>query len=166
MPLRPPTVLVTASALALALLLAACGASQGEIRRAREARYQGAPAELFEAIRNAVATRHPIEQEDRTLRLISTARRWYQEDGTPDDRLPDTVGKHRPFVELSYVVTLSVSEPYHVEVRPLVHQRILWQERPTLGLAERPLPGWVEERADALRVAIHARLRAFEIATR
>jgi hypothetical protein len=148
-------------------LVAACGASKRDVKAARAARYAGEPATIFQVVAETVAATYEVQATDPVRRIVTTKPRWYRQDGTYDHREDDTFSRevkdHRPYVELSYEVTLSVDAPYRVEVVPLVVNRVTWQRIETFGAPAEPLPGWVQDRADELLVAIRGRLGPYAV---
>ncbi|KAB2911285.1 MAG: hypothetical protein F9K40_01060 [Kofleriaceae bacterium] len=152
---------------AIAVTLAtACGASKKEVTVAREATYTGDAAAIFQVVADTVAAKYELQAADPVARSVTTAPRWYRQDGSYDYREDDTFSRevkdHHPFVQLSYVVMMSAGPPFQIDVSPRVVDRVHWNHTQSFVTPPGPLPGWIQERADELAVEIHRRLRRFE----
>lgn len=162
---RRSFVVAAAGALAGAALLAACGPSAGQIRTAREARYQGSRDEVFLAVTEAIPkVQQTIDKTDTDAAAILTAGRWYEPDGTYEDKAlgRDSIQMQDGSIFLAFVIrVVGDAPPYQVLVEPTVDQfrsgySALYHMKPD----DPQMPGWVHGKVDDLQLALHARLKS------
>ena len=68
------------------VFVAACGASSGEIRTAREAKYDAEASVVFEAMRQSAEEKYGIETWDEGLGTLSTQPMWFTAEGATAGR--------------------------------------------------------------------------------
>jgi hypothetical protein len=148
-------------------LLVACGPSSAQIKAAREARYQGSRDELFLAVSNAVGRDQTIEKVDAEQGALLTRGRWYEPDGTYEDRAlgKETVRPEDGAIFLAFLVTVVGAEPpYQVKVEPVVQQiRSGYSAHYQMKPDDPQMPGWVHGKIDDYQLELHARLKRWEI---
>lgn len=154
----------------LLLGLLGCGPSSGQIRAAREARYQGNQFELFDACLEVAKASYGIAGVDDMQAdghgAILTAGRWFGRNGEARPKVADTTGvvDGDVFLELLVVVQPAGSF-FEVTVRPLAEQYVYGHPTTNhLEAGDPRMPGWVGGQIDDLQVQLHQRLAAFAIA--
>jgi hypothetical protein len=147
--------------------VAACGPGAAEIRRARDASYHGDPAVLFDgAVAAAAAELYKIDDADRDAGAFVTHEKFYTAEGmTESAGNNDAVMISDRTIGLVYTIRIVTDDAggYHVSITPQVHR--LFVDRPNaddVPDGDPTYPGWVRARTDALAVAIHDQLAAYE----
>jgi hypothetical protein len=153
------------AAAAAPLLLSACGPSAGQLKTAREARYQGTRDEVFFAVSQALAMeKEKVDKLDAEQGAVLTVGHWYEPDGTSEDRAlgKDSVQVQDGSIYLAFVVTVvGDAPPYGVMVEPTVDQfrngySALYHMTPT----DPQLPGWVKGKVDDLQLGLYSHLKS------
>lgn len=152
-------------------LLAACGASDAEIHRAKTSAYQADFATVYSQALGAVRDLYPQIAEDAAAGQIKTA--WHPvriTTGTGDDDQAvsqdptggpmagiATARGHRKYYFIRFDVFVVGGNPWRVRVRG---QASAWRpgEVPT-PLRGAEIPHWLKGRTEALQVAIYRRLK-------
>lgn len=149
-------------------LLVACGPSSAQIKAAREARYQGSRDELFLAVSNAVGRDQTIEKVDADEGALLTRGRWYEADGTYEDRAlgKESVRPEDGSIFLAFLVlVVGEAPPYQVKVEPVVQQiRSGYSANYQMKPDDPQMPGWVHGKVDDFQIELHGRLKRWEIA--
>lgn len=148
---------------AAAALATACGPSAA-LQSARSARYQGTREEVLLEASNVVAAKYPIERTDADIGAFATQGRWYEKDGTYEDKAlgsEDKVQLEDGSVFLRFEVSiLGEQPPYQVVVHASVDQIRSGYSAPYHMKHDDPqMPGWVTGKVEDLELAIHARLK-------
>ncbi len=154
---------------ALALLAGACGPSAGQVRAARAARYRADGDQLFRAVVDAVRTRHEVVSADARAGVIRTKDRWYEQDGTFEDKKANAQGVivEDGSLVMHYDVAVVLASPgeYQVVVTPVVAQIRNGYASPfKIAPDDLAMPGWVHGKTDLLVLAIHDALERFQFA--
>lgn len=147
-----------------ALVLAACGPSAGQVKAARDARYDGSRDEVFLAVIDEVAKDHKIAKSDPDQAALLTQGRWYEADGTYEDKAmgsDDAVMAGDGSVFVGFLVRVTGDEPpYQVIVEPEVDQIRLGFSAPYhMKPGDPEMPGWVKSKVDDFQIALHQRLK-------
>jgi hypothetical protein len=154
----------TALALAVAVI-AACGASAGELKVAKTATYRVAAGTLLDLAVQAAQESYKIAQVDAGHLRIATVPRFYSSEGDLESEGAEGyVQVQDRSVRVAFVVQLTETD-YHeiaVTVTPEAWQYILGspQMRP-LPADDPNLPPWVHGRADALSLAIYQHAKQY-----
>lgn len=157
---------LAAAAVALA---AGCGPSSGQVRQARETRYQGTRDEVFLAMTEALGQEQQrIDKSDPDAAAALTVGRWYEPDGTYEDKAlgRDSVQVEDGSIYLAFVVqVVGDAPPFQVVVEPTVDQfrsgySALYHMKPD----DPQMPGWIHGKVDDLQLALYARLKSRAIA--
>jgi hypothetical protein len=154
------------SALAMAVVLVACGPSSKELATVRQARYTGDKAQLFTAAKGAVEAKYKIQKADDATLGMQTEGRWYSPEGqgisadTSDARsIPN-----RSINVALVVLLIAEGDAYAVSVKPLLARFSKGQPRPEpLDPADPSVPGWVSGKVDQLQFDVHAALAQWEV---
>jgi hypothetical protein len=155
------TLLLAAAGAALAVATG-CGPS-AQLKAAREARYHGDRTEVFLEVTNVVAKTYPIDRTDAEIGALATQGRWYEKDGTYEDKAlgsETTVRAEDGSVFLRFEVSVVGGQPpYQVVVAPSVDQIRSGYSAPYHMKPDDPqMPGWVIGKVEDLQIAIHAHL--------
>jgi hypothetical protein len=146
-----------------AVTLVACGPSAGQIKTAREARYVGTRDEVYLAVSTALAKEAKIERSDPEQAVLMTLPRWYEKDGTYEDKGlgSDTVMAEDGSILLALLVRVVGDQaPFQVVVEPMAEQiRSGYSARYRFLPGDPQLPGWIAGKVDDLQLALHARLQ-------
>lgn len=146
--------------------IAACGPSNKEVAMAKQARYQGDKAVLFNATKAAVESKHKIEKADEAALGMQTVARWYSENGMvspgTDDNMQDVPGDA---IRLSLVVRLVADgDGWLVTVEPAMMRRVDGSPQPQkLAANDASVPGWVPGQVDQLQFEIYNALKQYEV---
>ena len=145
----------------LLVFVAACGASAGEIRAAREARYDVEPDVVFQAMMDVAQSQYGVQEYDENAAALATEERWYSAEGshlgrgTEDHPVEMTKG----MVMLQFVLRVSGdAHAWTVEIEPVANRFVDWSMQ-MQGVNENDMPYWVKDRIDSLYVAIHGKLK-------
>lgn len=154
---------ILAAVTAIALLVS-CGPSSGQIRQAREARYDADAGVIWDNVLEAVGTVGKVEESDPSMGLIRTEAKWYEVDGTTARRdAEDNWMLGEGAVMFALLVGIK-GEPgaWYVEVMPLALQHQSGSPQPReLAPSDPQMPGWVQGKVDNAYLAIHAQLKPF-----
>jgi hypothetical protein len=145
-------------------LLAACGPSSAQIKQARDARYQGNRDEIFLAVAEAVGKEQPIDKRDPDEAALLTRGRWFEADGTYEDkavREEDRMALTDGAIFLVFLVKVVGSEPpFQVVIEPQVDQIRSGYSAPyRMKPGDPQMPGWVHGKVDDLQLAVYNRLK-------
>jgi hypothetical protein len=160
-----PRACVVACALVVCAL-AACGASDTEIRNARTATYRASPSEIFAIAKQSVTELgYAIAQGDELAWKLVTAPKFFGPEG--DSETPGAEGfvhlRDRS-VQVQFVVQVIITAEHKaaVLVTPVTFQKLGWSPKPRELAPDDPyLPPFVNGRADAIAVDIHQRARRY-----
>jgi hypothetical protein len=158
---------VSAVVLLLAASLAgACGPSAAQLARARNARYQGDPAAMLQAVQGAVAAHYKIEGVDPNEHQLVTENKIFSEDGAVENAgSGGAVQMSDRSIVLQYVVSLvAADDAFAIQIEPHI-QRAYTDRSNTDELEpdDPSVPGWVHGRTDELSAAIHDGLASYEV---
>jgi len=146
----------------LVSLLAACGPSSGQIREARNARYETSAGAVFDAAMTAAHEHGGVAEYDANRGALRTIDRWYQQDGTSES----ITGDGKSLVEggsilLSLMLEVKCDHECWVEITPLVAEHVSGSPQARELAPDDPaMPGWVQGKIDNLYLAIHEQLKA------
>jgi hypothetical protein len=156
------------------LALAACGASEAEVHRARTSGYQTDFAIVFSETLQAVREIYPTTEEDPRIGSIKTA--WHTvniRQGQPDSSTPnDQTSNANPL----YTGTVNMRERYFIRfdvdvvggkpwrVRVVGHAQS-WKpgDAQPSGLTGAATPPWLKGRTEAVQLAIYRRLKKYAV---
>jgi hypothetical protein len=152
----------------VAVALVACGPSSGQIRQAREARYDAEPEAMFTGVMRAVASVDKLDPEAQGAGVIRTRAKWYEPDGTSARRGTDDesafVGDGAVLLALQVDVQ---GEPgdWYVVVTPIAFQHMAGSPQPRELRPDDPqMPGWVQGKIDNMYLAVYERMKAHAVA--
>lgn len=155
-------------ALALALAGGAAGCAGGTaMQAANEARYQGERMAMLEVVVETVRAKYEVVNLDPATGLIVTRDRWYEKDGTFEDKKANNVGilvEDGSFL-LRYEVALRTAGPeYKVEVVPVIAQfRVGYAAPFKMKPDDLSVPGWIRGKTELLAVAIYEALERYRV---
>jgi hypothetical protein len=151
--------------LLLSLVLCACGPSSAQVKTARTSHYEVDASSVFEAAMGAAKEHGGIAEYDADRGLLRTNERWYYEDGSTATKSGDDIIIRDGAVLLSLMVEVKAEDgEAWPEVTPLALQHVSGSPQPRKLEPDDPaLPAWVQDKIDALYLAIHARLKAHAI---
>ena len=167
MALSRRTLLLAAAAAVLAAATG-CGPSSAQLKEAREARYHGTRDEVMLEVMNTLDQQKlKPERSDAEVGALITTGRWYEVDGTYEDKAlgvdrDDVVNVKDRSVFLRYHVEVrGEAPPFQVVVSPEVDQfrngySALYHMKPD----DPEMPGWVQGKVDDLQLLLHTRLKA------
>jgi hypothetical protein len=153
---------------AVVVAVAGCGASSGEIKRARLAVYHAPSTRIYEMALEAAGTIYKIGQAEPERRRFATRPQWYSDEGGRQSGTDEGNGEYVPIrggsIQLSFLV--EVMEVSHgnmaVEITPRTFQVVSGSPQPRELTPEDPnLPPWVKGRVDSLALAIYDRAKIF-----
>jgi hypothetical protein len=146
---------------------AACGPNSAQIQRAREARYHAEPGQLLQGAAAAAEAEHyKIGEVDAEHGAFMTLDKFFTAEGTTESVGADGgIRAADRSIVLAYVVRLAEADGggYTIEIQPDVRRYFV--DRPNVDpvpAGDPTMPGWVATRTDALAVAIHDQLAAYE----
>lgn len=153
---------------AVAVASASAGCASNAMQVATEARYQGNRSEMLELVVDTVrATKYEVIQMNPETGLIVTRERWYEKDGTFEDKklASDDHWISDRAILLRYEVRLRTSGPeYQVEVVPVMLQHRVGYSAPVpLAPDDLAVPGWVHGKTEKLTVAIYDALAKYRV---
>jgi hypothetical protein len=153
----------------VAVVVTAVGCAGGAaMQAANEARYQGDRAAILEIVVNTVQSKYEVVKLDPETGLIVTRDRWYEKDGTFEDKKANEVGMivEDGSILLRYEVALRPSGPdYKVEVVPVIAQFRNGYAAPfKLKPDDLAVPGWIQGKTEILTVAIYDALAKYRLA--
>ena len=153
--------------LALVMGVVGCGPSAGQVKQAKEARYQAEPNVVFKAAADAVASRYKIQNADAGAGVILTVARWYEKDGTFEDKAADgsQVMAEDGSVLLAFEVRV-VGKPGPLQVQVVIHAKQIrsgYSALYELRQDDPAMPGWVTGKVDDLYVTIHDSLKGYQL---
>lgn len=159
----------THAVVTLALAVAACGPSAGQVKTAREARYQTEPNVAFTAVMDAVTARYKVDRAAAATGELLTVARWYEPEGNLEDR--DASGSAAQLQDGSVLLRFHVrvvveagAGAVQVVVTPQAAvMRTGYAQPVALAPDDLALPGWVHGKTDDLYLAIYAKLKTYEI---
>jgi hypothetical protein len=157
----------------IALALAACGASSGEVKAARTAHYTGDKMALFTAMKTAVEGKYKLDKVDETTLGLQTLGRWYNPEGQIAAE-GNTTGDYKsgyktPYPDKSINIVYAVGlkqdgDAWVVQVKPVLNRYHAGSPQPEpLTEDDVSLPGWVGGKTDALAMDIHDALKQYEV---
>lgn len=151
-------------AVALAGGVAGC-AGGAAMQVANEARYQGDRMAMLEVVVQTVQAKYDVVQLDPDTGLVVTRDRWYEKDGTFEDKKANDVGiivEDGSFL-LRYEVALRTAGPeYKVEVVPVIAQFRNGYAAPfKMKPDDLSVPGWIHGKTELLTVAIYEALEQY-----
>ncbi|HUS67254.1 MAG TPA: hypothetical protein VMZ28_22105 [Kofleriaceae bacterium] len=156
-----------------ALALAACGASEVEIHRAKTSGYQTDFAIVYSETLEAVRDLYPTLEEDARAGSIKTA--WHPihiQTGQPDSSTPN---QQQQNPNQAFQQTVSIRERFYVRFEVAVVGGRPWRVRvdgfasswkagdiptPLKGPA---IPSWLKGRTEALQLSIYRRLKKYAV---
>jgi len=143
-------------------IVCACGPSSAQVKTARTSHYEVAASAVFDAAMAAAKENGGVAEYDAERGLLRTHGRWYQEDGSTATKSGDEFIIRNRSVLLSLIVQVKAEDgEAWVEVTPLALQHVSGSPQPRELAPDDPaLPGWVQDKVDAIYLAIHARLKA------
>ncbi|KAB2887959.1 MAG: hypothetical protein F9K40_20890 [Kofleriaceae bacterium] len=148
------------------VMLAAC-ASSGTMQAARDARYQGDRSAMLETVVETVQAGYEVVNLNPETGLIVTRDRWYEKDGTFEDKKANEVGiiVEDGSILLRYEVHLLTAGPeYRVEVTPVIAQFRNGYAAPfKLKPDSLEVPGWIHGKTEKLTVAIYDALARYRV---
>lgn len=152
-----------------ALAVGACGPSAGQVKAAREARYDAELSVAFKAVVDAVSgEKYKVVQADAATGAVVTEPRWYEPDGTFEDKSADgsSAMLEHGSVMLAYEIRLyGENNLWQVAVIPRAQQYREGSPMPHALPPDDPgMPGWVIGKTDELYLAIHAKLKPYQVA--
>lgn len=147
--------------------LAAC-AGGAAMQAAREARYQGDRQAILEAVLTTVQSKYEVTNVNPETGLIVTRDRWYEKDGTFEDKKANEIGiiaEDGSFL-LRYEVQLLTAGPeYRVEVTPVIAQVRTGYAAPfKMKPDDLSVPGWITGKTEILAVKIYDALAPHRVA--
>jgi hypothetical protein len=156
-------------ALLMVFAVAACAASDAEIRTARAAVYQGDAGQLIQlAEQGAADENYKIAGVDDAHLAFETVGRFYSPSGMlQSEGAEGYVKVDNHSVKVSFIVTVAAVGPnqYAISVRPRTWQYLAGSpQMRELAPNDPYLPSWVLGRADHLQVAIFNRTQPLAIA--
>jgi hypothetical protein len=144
------------------VVVAVLGCGSGQARTAREARYSASSDVVFKGVLRAVQTKYEVADADPQQRWLRTRERWFERDGTSEDRNADDAYIVRGgTIILAFEIAVKGAEgAYHVEVVPLVLEVLVGSPQPRRLAPDDPaMPGWVSGKIDNLYVMIYEQLK-------
>lgn len=148
------------------LVFAACGPSSGQVQTARTATYRTDADTVFRTVVTVVGKKYKVINADAASGMLRTEDRWYEKDGTHEDRKAnDGVIAEDGAVVLHYVVKLAGGPTeYQVEVHPIVAQVRDGYAAPfKLAADDLAMPGFIHGRTDDLYLAIYEALKVHAV---
>jgi hypothetical protein len=155
------------TSLALSLFLAACGPSSSQVKTAKTASYRTDADTMFKTVVQVVGQKYKVINADRVTGMLRTEDRWYEKDGTYEDKKAnDGVMAEDGSIVMYYLVKLAGGPTeYKVEVIPYVAQvRIGYAMPVKLEPDDLQMPGWVHGKTDDLYVSIYEALKPYAVA--
>lgn len=154
--------------LALGVAIAACAANQ-TMQVSALARYRGDRMAILEAAVDAVQAGYEVVNLDPERGLIVTRDRWYEKDGTFEDRKADDRGYlvEDGSILLRYEVQLRPSGlDYKIEITPVMAQFRNGYAAPfKLAPDDLAVPGWIHGKTEKLAIAIYEALTPYRVNT-
>lgn len=150
----------------VAVAIAACGPSSGNIKTAKQARYKGDQLQLLAATKAAIASKFELEKVDETSLGMETILRWYNPDGLlASERSDDVRDIPDRAISLKLVVTLLADgDAFVVRVKPLMMRRFKGRPNPDVLTENDPsVPEWMLSKLDLVSVDIHNALAPYEV---
>ena len=148
----------------VAVAFAGC-AGGAAMQATQEARYQGDRNAMLETVLDTVQAKYEVVNVDPETGLIVTRDRWYEKDGTYEDKKANEVGimAEDGSILLRYEVALRTAGPeYKVEVTPVIAQiRSGYAAPHKLKPDDLTVPGWVHGKTEILSVAIYDALAPY-----
>lgn len=165
------TVVRTFSAIVLAgaaAVVAAGCAGGAALQATQEARYQGDRTAMLEIVVDTVrANKYEVVNLDPETGLIVTRDRWYEKDGTYEDKKANEIGLivEDGSILLRFEVALRTAGPeYKVEVVPVVAQFRNGYAAPFKLKPDDPaVPGFVLGKTENLSIAIYEALAKYRV---
>lgn len=146
--------------------MAAC-ASNAAMQAAREARYQGDRMLMLETVLETVQAKYEVVNLNPETGVIVTRDRWYEKDGTFEDKKANEIGiiVEDGSLLLRYEVALRTAGPeYKVEVVPVIAQFRNGYAAPfKLKPDDLAVPGWIHGKTEKLTVAIYQALETYRV---
>ncbi len=142
------------------VVLAACGASSGEVRTAREAKYDAQASVVFEAMRQAADEKYGIAAWDEGLGTLTTQPMWFTAEGAAAGRGTEDhpTQLKDDMVHLTFDLAIVGSEPpFQVQIKPVALRLVSFSSN-MQPLNENDMPYWVQDKVDGLYLAIHGKL--------
>lgn len=153
-------------AIVAASAAAGCGASTMQV--ASEARYQGDRTAMLEIVVDTVQSKYEVVKLDPETGVIVTRDRWYEKDGTFEDKKANEVGVivEDGSILLRYEVALRTAGPeYKVEVVPVIAQFRNGYAAPfKMKPDDLAVPGWIHGKTEILTLAIYDALAKYRVA--
>nr|HEX4317711.1 hypothetical protein [Kofleriaceae bacterium] len=154
--------------LVIAMIAAACGASDSQVMTVKTAHYKGDKVAMFAAMQQAVADKHKIHSADPATMTVKTKIHWFSQEGESlmaEADEGDVRNLHDRALSVVLVASLVPSgDEWIVEVHPL-YQRF-FRGRPNTDVLREDdpsIPGWAHDKIDGLAVSIHDALKPFEV---
>jgi hypothetical protein len=148
------------------LAFAACGPSSGQVKTARTATYRTDADTVFRSVVTVVGKKYKVINADAASGMLRTEDRWYEKDGTSEDRKAnDGVIAEDGSVVMYYLVKLAGGPTeYQVEVHPMVAQvRDGYAAPVKITEDDLAMPGWIHGRTDDLYLAIYESLKVHAV---
>jgi hypothetical protein len=155
----------------LASVLAGCGASALEIKRAHEARYHGPAIQLFMGAARAVDHKHyALDASDPDHGELYTLIKVFSETGDLESAgAGNVIQTSDKSIALAFhvrVVTAGAHDAYAIAVDPVIRRFVAGRPNADdVSIDDPSLPGWVHGRVDELEVEINDELSDFQIKT-
>jgi len=148
--------------------MAGCGPSSGQVRAAREARYQADAGVVFKAAADAVAAKYKIQKADAAQGVIQTVPRWYEKDGTYEDKSADgaqVMAEDGSVLLTFHVRVVGQPGPFQIQVEPeAVQVRTGYAAPVPLKAGDPAMTSWISGKVDDLYLTIHESLKSYELA--
>lgn len=158
-------VVVTLSVFVLTMFVAACGPSAKEMGAAKAAHYKGDKLQLFATARAAAETKYTLQKVDETALGFQTQGKWYTPEGLVAERQDDMRMVPDRSLNIVLVVTLVPDgDTWVVKVEPVMLRYFQGRPNPDKLDAKDPsVPGWVNDRVEALQYEIYTALKQYEV---
>ena len=151
-----------------AFALVACGPSAQQVKTAREAQYRADGNVVFRAVVDAIADkRHKIAQADASTGAVATEPRWYEPDGTFEDKAADgerAMVEHGSILLGFEVQVTPAGDTFTVTVTPRAVQVREGSAAPhPLSANDPAMTSWIAGKTDDLYLAIYERLKPYAV---
>ena len=158
-----------AAVVALATLAGACGASDSQVKAAKEARYTGDKLVLFNAAKTAVSAKYEIEKADPDALGFETRAVWFQHDDGMRVPMPGDDMRMVPDKALNLAFAIALlpdGDKWIIKVTPKMMRRVAGSPKPeAISENDFSVEGWAHGKIDALATDIHNALAQYEVKT-